>query len=273
MHKHNIITAGVVLAALTGCSDAADGNDGLPQEAPTQVELLADDGFQDAGAVAASPDGTKFYVAAYDDGEQPGLFEVGADGSTQPLHVGAPLSYPTDVAVSCDGNKIFVSDLGGASLVDPIEDLGEEDVVSEGGIYVFGPDGGEPTAFAAEALGRAAGLIVSVDCETLYISGFTPEGVPAVFTAATDGGAVSVLHQGAPLVSPTGIHVDADNVAWVMDHFAKAESGAPGVLFAIDADAKVTEVVGGLGMGRHGGVSLAPGGVTAVIPVSDDLGG
>ncbi len=255
--------------------DSSSGGEpgGLPTTPPTAIELLTEDGFTDASAIDSAPDGSEFYFAAYDDEGQPGIFSVDTDtGLTTALHVGAPLAYPSDVAVSCDGSQIFVSDVGGASAVDPEQSFEDSEEI-EGGIFVLSPSGGTPESVSADAVGRAGGLVVSVDCESLFVAGYTLEGAPAVFRMPVDGGAVSVVHEGDPLVAPTGIHSDADDVAWVMDHFAEADSGATGLLFAIDDQGGVSEVVSGLGMGRHGGVSLAPGGITALIPVEDDLKG
>ncbi|MEM6293550.1 MAG: hypothetical protein AAGA54_19915 [Myxococcota bacterium] len=256
-----------------GDDSTGDAPGGLPSDAPTVIELLADSGFTDASAVAAAPDGSAFYFAAYDDGGAPGIFRVDLEGDVSALHVGAPLAYPSDVAVSCDGSQVLVSDIGGASSIEAAIDFDDAQEDFPGGIFALSPEGGAPQPYGVSGLGRAAGLIVSVDCQDLYISGYTEAGVPAVFVAPAEGGPASVLHEGSPLVSPTGIHVDENDVAWVMDHHARAESGAEGLLFAIDDTGSVSEVASGLGMGRHGGVSLAPGGVTAVIPVSDDLGG
>lgn len=247
--------------------------DGLPDTAPTVIELLADSGFTDASAIAAAPDGSEFYFAAYDEAGLPGIFKVDLAGTLEALHVGAPLAYPSDITVTCEGSTLLVSDVGGASSIDATQAFEETPDEILGGIFSMSPDGGVPTAFAAEGVARAAGVIVSVDCEEVYISGYTPEGAAAVFRAPVAGGAATLIHEGAPLVAPTGIHVDTNNVAWVMDHYARSGSGAQGLLFAIDDAGNVEEVVAGLGMGRHGGVSLAPGGVTAIIPVSDEFGG
>lgn len=254
-------------------SSTGDGPQGLPEDAPTLIELLADSGFDDASAIAAAPDGSEFYFAAYDETGAPAIFAVDLAGDVRVLHAGAPLAYPTDITVTCDGGTLLVSDVGGASSIDATQAFEESQEESLGGIFTLSPRGGAPQPFSASGVARAAGVIVSVDCEDLYVSGYDAEGMPAVFTAPVEGGAATVLHQGAPLVAPTGIHVDANNVAWVMDHHARAQSGAEGILWAIDESGDVQEVVAGLGMGRHGGVSLAPGGVTAIIPVSDDLGG
>jgi sugar lactone lactonase YvrE len=260
-----------VLATALACGSG--GGDNLPDTAPTQLERVADSGFHNAGAVAVSPDGETFYIAAYDEAQTPGVFAVDVTAKTvDPIHLGAPLLYPSDIATSCDGNTLFVADLGVAPTA---YDIGGGDKAmpsqEKGGLYTLDPDGGSPATLQASGLLRAAGVVVSDDCDTLYVSGWTDANMPAVFTVPTTGGAAKVLHEGEPLRSPTGIHVDAKNVAWVMDHAARGDQGE-GSLFAIDGDGKVKSVASGLGMGRHGGVSLAPGGLTAVIPASNGEG-
>ncbi|HWB82060.1 MAG TPA: hypothetical protein VG755_44160 [Nannocystaceae bacterium] len=261
-----------VIATALGCG-TSDGGGNLPDTAPTVLERVADEGFKNAGAVAVSPDGETFYVAAYDEMQTPGVFTVDVAAKTiDSLHLGAPLLYPSDLATSCDGDTIFVADMG----VAPADyDIGGGDksmpTQEKGGLYTLDADGGAPAQLQATGILRAAGVVVGADCETLYVSGWTDMNVPAVFTVPTAGGAAKVLHEGEPLVSPTGIHVDADNVAWVMDHAARGGEGE-GSLFAVTSAGKVTPVASGIGMGRHGGVSLAPGGTTAVIPASNGEG-
>ncbi|MBC8074033.1 MAG: hypothetical protein IAG13_37280 [Deltaproteobacteria bacterium] len=262
--------AGVIATAL-GCG--SDGGGTLPDSAPTTLERVADQGFNNAGAIAVSPDGETFYVAAYDEAQIPGVFAVDVHAKVvDAIHLGAPLLYPSDVATSCDGNTLFIADMG----IAPTEyDIGGGDKAmptqEKGGLYTLDPDGGTPAQLQASGLSRASGVVVSDDCKNLFVSGWTDAGAPAVFIMPTTGGAARVLHEGEPLRSPTGIHVDASNVAWVMDHAARGEQGE-GSLFAIDQGGKVTSVASGIGMGRHGGVSLAPGGRTAVIPASNGEG-
>jgi sugar lactone lactonase YvrE len=270
MNRGRWALTGVIATAL-GCGNG--GGDNLPDTAPTVLERVADEGFKNAGAVAVSPDGETFYVAAYDEKQTPGIFAVDvAAKAVEAIHLGEPLLYPSDIATSCDGDKLFVADMG---LSPAAYDIGGGDIAmptqEKGGLYTLDPDGGAPASLDASGLSRAAGVVVSADCKTLYVSGWTDMNEPAVFTVPTTGGVAKVLHQGAPLVSPTGIHVDADNVAWVMDHAARGDQGQ-GSLFAIGTDGKATQVASGLGMGRHGGVSLAPGGLTAVIPASNGEG-
>ena len=260
----------LAVTASFGCGAGDDG--GLPDNAPTNVEMVTDQGFQNAGAVAASPDGKTFYVAAYDDQRLPGVFAVDvATSKVTPLHVGAPLSYPTDLATSCEGDTIYVGDLLLASSGDPIVGDFETGATLGAPIHRLSTSG-TISSLDAKGIARAAGLALDTECETLFVSGFDEQDQPAVFTVPADGGTATVLYAGAPLVSPTGIHVDEDGVAWVMDHLAASASGQ-GMLFSIDKEGNIAEVASGLSMGRHGGVSLAPGGTTAVIPVGDEIAG
>jgi sugar lactone lactonase YvrE len=274
MNRRCMIVSGLlVTSALSGCGASEDA---LPTSPHTKVELVADEGFRNAGAVAASPDGETFYVAAHTEDDRPAVFAVNAkSGAVEPLHAGPPLLYPSDLATSCDGDEVFVSDMGLGEVPDDenaFADLEDQPRLQLGGIHVLASDGSSIDALEAKGIGRAAGLVVSTDCSTLYVTGWTEAGMPAVFTVPVTGGSASVLYEGAPLVSPTGVHVDAQSVAWVMDHLARSDDGE-GMLFAIDGEGSITEVAAGLAMGRHGGVSLTPGGTTAVIPVDDEISG
>jgi hypothetical protein len=111
--------------------------------------------------------------------------------------------------------------------------------------------------------------VVNVGCDTLHVAGWTDMEIPALFEVPLAGGNADVIYEGEPLRSPTGLHVDANDVSWMMDHEARNDSGE-GLLFAVTADGEISEVAGGLGMGRHGGVSLVPAGITAAIPTYNE---
>jgi len=146
-----------------------------------------------------------------------------------------------------------------------VADAGGED----GAILQMPSGGGGVTQLTATGITRPGGLAMGADCKTLYATGRTSNGTPALFTIPIDGGTASIVRMGAPLVAPTGLHVDTDGVAWVMDHLAQGKDGE-GVLFAIPSDGSRADVVGsGLAMGTPGGVSLTAGGGTAVIPTRD----
>jgi sugar lactone lactonase YvrE len=257
-----------VVAASLGCSSG--GNDSLPTDGPTTLERVADEGFTNAGSVAVSPDGETFYVLAYDADAQPTVFALDVASQTlEALHVGAPMLYPADVATSCDGETIYVADMGSAGMETSIGG-GDKDAnaARAGGIYSMDTGGGAPSQIQATGISAAAGVVVSHDCSLLYVSGWTDAGAPAVFRVPLAGGAADVIHEGAPLVSPGGIHIDENDVIWQMDFAARGEEGE-GSLFAITTAGEVTPALTGVAMGRVGGVSLVPGGITAVVPAND----
>ena len=122
---------------------------------------------------------------------------------------------------------------------------------------MLGTSDGSLSLLPTTGIGRAAGVVVSVDCETLYIAGYTDMEIPAVFRVPVGGGATEVIYEGEPLRSPTGMHVDVNGVSWVMDHAARNDSGE-GLLFAITGDGELSEVVQGTGRGTPAEHSLGP---------------
>jgi len=268
MQKMGTILPGLLVIAALGCG--GDGEDDLPDTAPRTVELVVEEEFTNAGGITVSSDGAEFWVLATKDGV-PGVFTVDVEAkTTADLHLG-DMFYPSDIAVSCDDETLYVSDLGA-----PAPDTGvtTEDAMpaaQAGGLWTVSTGGGDLARLEAKGISAAAGVVVSHDCKQLYVSGYTDDGIPAVFSLSTAGGEAKVIHEGDPLVSPTTLHADENDVLWVMAHGSRTEEGE-GALFAITLEGKVTPVAGGLAMGRVGGVSLVPGGVTAVIPVNTEGG-
>ena len=215
-------------------------------------------GFTSPGDAVASPDGREFFFTAYDATQTPTVFETSsAPGSTATaLAAGEPLEAPIGLVMSCDGATVYVADMG----------------ADTGAVLSVPTAGGPPSDLGATNIVRPGGLAMGPDCKTLYATGLTEDGAPALFSIPILGGAASIVWMGAPLVSPTGLHVDDEGVAWVMDHHAMGMTGE-GVLFAIPSDGSAaTEVVSGLRMGTPGGVSLTAGGGTAVMPTLDQNG-
>ncbi|HEX7840192.1 MAG TPA: hypothetical protein VF469_22095, partial [Kofleriaceae bacterium] len=187
--------------------------------------------------------------------QQPTLFKVSSETSGAPvaLAAGDPIEAPMGLVMSCDGNTLFVADMGGES----------------GAILSAPAAGGPATALGASGLTRPGGIAMAPDCKSLLATGRLDDSTPALFQVPIGGGAARVVYQGAPLVAPTGLHVDTQGVAWVMDHHAVGKDGE-GVLFAIPpSGSKATEVISNLRMGTPGGVSLTAGGGTAVMPTRD----
>jgi DNA-binding beta-propeller fold protein YncE len=244
--------------AAPGCDSGAEG---LPQNPPQEVAKVTSGGFSSPTDAVASLDGSEFYFAAFTtDGDSPGtgaVFRTAATaGSSAELLTSAPLEMPTGLVLSCDGDTLYVGDAG----------------ADTGGLYALPSKGGALTELAATGIGSVRGLAMAPDCKTLMITGRTDAGVPALFSVAIDGGAAATVFADAPLVAPTGVHVDKQGTAWVMDNLAVGKDGA-GVLFAIRKDGgAASEVASGLRMGTPGGVSLTAGGGTAVMPTRDDNG-
>ena len=243
----------VAALALGACS-----GDGLPTDPPKKLTKVAEGGFTSPSDAVASPDGRTFYFAAYDDQKQPSLWKTSSKaGSTaEEIASGDPLGTPIGLVLSCDGKTLYVADLGGDA----------------GAVLAIATSGGTSTDLGASGIVRPGGLAMGPDCKSLYITGRTEDGMPALFRMPIAGGAASVVWMGAPLVSPTGLHVDSEGVAWVMDSTAAGEHGE-GVLFAIPSDGSAaTEVISNLRMGTPGGVSLTAGGGVAVMPTRDEDG-
>lgn len=239
--------------ALVGCGSSETD---LPTDPPTQLTQVTSGGFTSPTDAVASPDGKTFYFAAYDDQKEPAIFKVSSEpgGVPEVLAVGEPLQTPIGLVLACDGKTLYIADMGG--------DDGAILALSTGA-------GGTPTDLGAAGIIRPSGLAMRADCKTLHASGKTEGGAPALFALSALGGAATIIYQGDPLVSPTGLHVDEAGVTWLMDHRAAGEQGE-GVLWAIPADGSAaTPVISGLRMGTTGGVSLTAGGGTAVMPTKD----
>lgn len=253
MPKRILVALTSAPVALVGCHDSS--SEDLPSAPPTQITQVAAGGFQAPTDAVASPDGRTFYFAAYDELHAPAIFKVASTPGSTPevLATGEPLAAPLGLVLSCDGATLYIADIGGEA----------------GAILATSTAGGAVTDLGVTDIVRPSGLAIAPDCATLHVSGRTPAGEPALFAIAREGGSARTIHAGAPLVSPTGLHVGDDAITWLMDHRAAGAAGE-GVLWAIPADGSaVTEVASDLRMGTVGGVSLTAGGGTAVMPTLD----
>lgn len=251
-----ILVAGLAAPfALTACSSSDDRLSSDPPKSVEQVAAGEAAGFSNPMDAVASLDGSEFYFSAYDALNQPALFKTTAraGAAVEVMHAGDPLESPTGLLLSCDGKTLYVADVGGEN----------------GAILSLAIGSGPAVDLLATGIVRPAGLAMGPDCGTIYATGRTDDGMPALFALSTAGGAASPVWIGEPLIAPSGVHVDKDSVAWVMDHRAAGDAGE-GVLFAIPADGSAaTPVISNLRMGTFGGVSLTAGGGVAVMPTVD----
>lgn len=252
MAKTVLVALTAAPLALVGC----DSSEELTTDPPTTVTKVATGGFTAPVDAVASPDGKTFYFAARDEMNEPAIFRTSSEpGSTaEVMASGTPLEMPINLVMSCDGKTLYIADLG--------SELGAVMAMST-------QPGSAVEALGATGLVRPGGLAMARDCATLYATGRTEAGEPALFSMPAAGGAASVVYKGEPLIAPSGLHIDDDGVSWVMDNRARGDSG-DGVLFAIPSDGSAAnQVVSDLRMGTPGGVSLTAGGGTAVMPTLD----
>jgi DNA-binding beta-propeller fold protein YncE len=266
MRRHPIF--GLALAAALGAcggggDDDDDGDVPIDPPPPSEATMIASEGFTNPMDAVASLDGKTFYFSAFTDEAipRPGIFSVASTGGeVTRLTAGLPLENPAGLLLSADGNKLYVADIG-RRAGEPGED-GE--ATSASVMYTIATSGGALTPFASDGIVEAAGLALSFDEESIYVTGYDAEGRPALFTLPTEGGAAQTVLAGDPLESPSGVYVDKDNVAWVMDQHPSR--GLGGALWAIDPQGSASEVVSGLGLSEPAGVSLISAGGIAVIP-------
>jgi sugar lactone lactonase YvrE len=188
-----------------------------------------------------------------------------AGGDVKSMSAGLPLENPAGLLLSADGETLYIADIGVRA-----GEADEAGAATQSVLYTMSVDGGSPAPLSADGIAEAAGLALGPDGDTLYVTGFRADGTPALFTVPTSGGSASVVLAGDPLESPSGVFVDADAVAWVMDQHPSR--GLGGALWAIDRQGEASEVVSGLGLSQPAGVSLVAGGGTAVIPNRTDDG-
>jgi sugar lactone lactonase YvrE len=252
MAKRVLVASLSAPLALAACNSS---DPSLSSDPPQSIERVATGGFTSPMDAVASLDGKEFYFSAFDDAKQPALFKTKstAGAAAEVLAAGDPLESPHGLVLSCDGKTLFAADIGGDA----------------GAIYSISTAGGTLADLGVTGMLRPAALAMGPDCKTLFITGRTNDWMPALFKMPLTGGEASPVWIGEPLASPTGLHVDDDGVAWVMDHRAAGADGE-GVLFAIPSDGSAAnEVVSDLKMGTLGGVSLTAGGGVAVMPTLD----
>ena len=255
MAKTVLVALTVAPFAIAGCGSSED----LPTEPPTTITPVATGGFSSPTDAVASPDGKSFFFAARDELNEPAIFRTSSEPGSTPevIAVGAPLDMPIGLVMSCDGETLYIADMG-----------------SELGSVLSLPTklGGAVSDLGATVIDRPGGLAMAKDCKTLYATGRTDAGEPALFSIPAEGGGASIVYKGDPLVAPSGLHIDNDGVSWVMDNRAHGDNGE-GVLFAIPSDGSAANVIiSDLRMGTPGGVSLTAGGGTAVMPTRDASG-
>lgn len=179
-----------------------------------------------------SPDGNTLYFTAIADDGCPAVFRAAADGSDfTRLAACDPFVMPLGIAVSLDGQTLYVADSFAAGAA---------------GNAIFAVSTNTPHSVSAVAgtegtapLGVEIGLRYGV--ETLFYTGIdVHDGHPAVYALPTGGGAAEVLAKGAPMVAPSGVAVSSEGTVFVLDRLASG-NGLGAVLRINDGQAIVMQ--------------------------------
>jgi sugar lactone lactonase YvrE len=190
--------------------------------------------FEHAFDATPDPDGNLIYFTATS-AQGPGVFRVPATGGeVVPISVGIPLTMPAGLAISTGGETLFVADSqvdvahDGAAIKSPAVPLSSHREgaifrLSAGGVATSG-DVATPVAGTEHTTPRGLEVVEENGAEMIYFTGFTGSGPnddqPAVMKVPAEGGPLTVIAKGAPLVEPVGVTVDANGVVYVTDQAA-----------------------------------------------------
>jgi len=196
-------------------------------------------------AAALSPDAKTVYVTAFDSNGQAQLYSGPAGGALTVVASSMPLSYPCSIAVTSDGTKLLIADLGDAGGGGPT-----------GAVYTSSTTG-TLTALTTGTPQYPTGVALSLDDSSAYVTGVDPtDGKPGVWQIAVSGGGPVQLYKGAPLVYPAGVTVSNDGGLYVAD--TSGLGASQGAIFRIQ-DSRAFQI-NKTPLRMHFPVGLAPAG-------------
>ncbi len=196
------------------------------------------------------PKGDKVYFTAISADGTPAVFVSAATGGgVTKLASGAPLVAPFGIAISGDGQTLFVADSGA--------DNGEDE--EKGAIFTLPISGGTPAVLAGSEKTQPRGL--EVLGSTVYFTGREADERVGVMKIGVAGGGRSAVAMGEPFEAPSGITLADDGTIFVAD----ARSQAGSAVYRI-ANGGAPEVFkDGIGLGYPAGVALSQDGKTLFI--------
>jgi sugar lactone lactonase YvrE len=247
--------------ASVAATTAAAASSGSPVSANNLVKAIA--AITQAGdfntPLDSTPDtdGTNVYFIA-SNSKGAGVFKVASAGGTaNEVVVGAPFVAPHAIAISPDGQQIFVADTKAGN---------------GGQIFVLPITGGTPTVLNGSSGTAPQNLTVvnQAGQAQVYFTGkeASSGGQPAVFKLPTAGAsAATVLAKGTPLVEPDGVAVTKSGSIYVADR--SAAGNGSGQVFKV-ADQQVTTIVTKVNTGNPAGIALTQDDSTLLVSALQD---
>jgi DNA-binding beta-propeller fold protein YncE len=231
-------TALLSVAVVVACS--SDGDSEPKKLTVTPAANSAD--FLSPLDATPDPKGEKVYFTAIAADGTPAVFVSAATGGgVTKLASGAPLVAPFGIAISGDGQTLFVADSGA--------DNGEDE--DKGAIFTLPIGGGTPAVLAGTEKTQPRGL--EVLGSTVYFTGRDGEDRVGVMKTGVAGGGRTAVAVGEPFQAPSGIALADDGTIYVAD----ARSGAGSAVYRI-ANGGTPEVFkDGVGLGYPAGVALS----------------
>lgn len=173
-------------------------------------------GFHQPMDATPDPDGNQIYFTAMS-ASGAGVFSVPAAGGTVvTLTVGAPLTTPVGIAVSTDGQTLYLADTHA-------QINGTAAMTMTGALFSLSSSGGAPTPIPGTAHTAPRGLTVVKEnnVDVIYFTGVDPaDGQPAVMRIPAAGGALTVEEKGEGMVEPVGIAVSKTGALYIADQAA-----------------------------------------------------
>ena len=225
--KAALTAAGLALVSLAAAEASSHS------ERP-KVQLVAQLGARST-ALDASPDPAGKVIYYTTGGESPAILRVPAAGGKQrTVLAGGLLRRPEGLAVSNDGQRLYVAD------------------TRAGHILVVPVSGAKAHVLRGTAGSAPRGLEIQTRAGKDYVvySGKARDGKPAVLRIRTLGAArPTVVVKGGSLRSPDGVAVSKTGAIFVTDH------GLGGRALKI-AGSKVSTIAGGIRLGDPAGIAL-----------------
>lgn len=255
------------LATMAGCSGEEGATTSTTSAPVPSVFSLADGtraGFAQPAGLAVSRDGRRLYFTArriQDDAPAVYQLDLGNQTVTQ-LFAGAPLVEPGPLAVTADARSLLITDLAAGS--------GD----TSGTVFKMPITGSLAPAsvLAPGAIDLPGGIAIDHAGQRVFVSGYTREGVPAIFSMNPEGNGLSVVAQGDPFSDPAALAVTHDQHALLVVDTAADLDGTATVFRVRFADGVVEPLATGLPAGYPAGITTDNSGSEAFLTARTSTG-